>query len=315
MRWYETSSRILLILSVVNFALAAPVAVRNIHEVLQVRVDMADVAKDGTGASQSQTRKRLDPWAQWSTTNAADRKSAPAPSPRDSEYTEHWLARSPPANPAVSIASNNPPPSPETSIASNSAESSSGSSIAPNGATPESSPATSMASNSAASTPATSTTSNSAASSPGSPSGSHGGSSPEYGTSYSHGDPSWDSGRLTLSSQWLVNNPDSPETPESVARPLTPPPSSPAPSIGSPPSRDGRPSPPPSPGPDVNPPPGSELQRPAEHESESFLEKLLKGRIRRHISGPVAVDAAYHVCRSLSCPLSSNPSHKRYSDL
>jgi hypothetical protein len=43
MHWYETTSRILLILSIVNFALAAPVAVRDIHE---VRVDMVGVSKN-----------------------------------------------------------------------------------------------------------------------------------------------------------------------------------------------------------------------------------------------------------------------------
>ncbi|KAF8502036.1 hypothetical protein F5888DRAFT_1632014 [Russula emetica] len=199
---------------------------------------MADVANDGTGVSQSQTRKRFDPRVQWSTTNAADRKRAP-PSPGDSEYTEHWFAQSQPA-------------SPETSTASNYA---------------------------------LSTASNDVPSSPGSPSGSHGGASPEYGTPHSY-DPSWDSDRFTLSEQWLVDDdPNNPPSPESVARPPTPPSSSPTPSVG---STDGRP--PPSPGSDVNPPPSSEIQRPAEHESESFLEKLLKGKIRRHISGPVAVD-------------------------
>lgn len=266
MRWYETTSRILLILSVINFAFAAPVAVRDIHE---VRVDTADVAKDGTSASQSQTRKRLDSWAQWTTTNAVDRTGAP-PRPR---VLENWFEQSPPTSPETSVASNSAPESPVTSIASNSAPP----------------------------TPVTPTTSDSAPSSPGSPSGPHGGASPEYGTSHSQGDPSqgsfssWDSGRLTLSSQWLVDDPDNPATPDSVTGPpQTPPPSSPVPSTGSPPSKDGRP--PPSPGPDVNPPPSSGLQHPAEHESESFLEKLLKGRIRRHISGP---DAAYAAQREL----------------
>jgi hypothetical protein len=145
--------------------------------------------------------------------------------------------------------------------------------------------------NSAPPTPATPTTSDSAPPSPGSPSGSHGGASPEHGTSHSHGYPLWDSDRFTLSEEWLVDDSSNPASPESVTGPpRTPPPSSPEPSKGSPPSKDGHPAP--SPGPDVNPPPSSELQRPAEHEAESFLEKLLKGKIRRHISGPVAVYAA-----------------------
>lgn len=242
MRWHETTSRILLILCVANFALAAPVAVRDIHE---VRLDMTDVAKGGTDASQSQTRKRWDPWTQLSTTNAADRTSTP-PSPSDSEDPDHWFAQSPPASPAMSVASNSAPPTPATS---------------------ESAPPSS-----------------------GSPSGSRGGASPEYRTSHSHGDPLWDSDRFTLSEQWLVDDPDNPVSPKSVnGPPPTPPPSSPAPSKGPPPSKDDRP--PPSPGPDVNPPPSSELQHPAEHESESFLEKLLKGKVRRHISDPVDVYA------------------------
>jgi hypothetical protein len=179
MRWHETTSRILLILCVANFALSAPVAERDIHE---VRVDMADVAKDRTGASQSQTRKWLDPWTQLSTTNAADRTSTPL-SPRGSEYPDHWFAQSPRASPATSVASNSMPSSPVTSIASNSA-------------------------------PPTPETSESAPPTPGSPSGSHGGTSPEYGTSHSHGDPSqdslpvWDSLDFTLSEQWPVDNPN-----------------------------------------------------------------------------------------------------------
>ncbi|KAI0277624.1 hypothetical protein BGY98DRAFT_1097311 [Russula aff. rugulosa BPL654] len=197
MHWYETTSRILLILSIVNFALAAPVAVRDIHE-LQ--------------------------------THGADRRTSVARSPVDPDYTDDWLAQS--------KGSNNPPSSPE------------------------------------------------------SPSESDGGhwQSPEYVISSSQGD--WSPER-TVSEQWLpvVNGPDIyPASPESVDGPLrSPPPLSPTPSIGSASPPDGHP--PPTPGPDVNPPPSSELQRPAEQESESFLDMLLNGKIRRHISGPVAVHA------------------------
>jgi hypothetical protein len=233
MRWCETTSRILLILSIVNFALAAPVAVREIHE---VRVNMADVAKDGTGVSHPQTRD--DPWTQWSTTNAADRTSAP-PSPAGGlENALHGFAQLPPGSPATS------------SVAS---------------------------SNSRPGSPMTPTTPNNAPWNPESPE--------SYDTPYQDGDPSWDSSHMTLSQQWLV---DEPATPSSVNGPpptQNAPQSSPPPSA--PPSTDGRP--PQSPGTDGNPPPSPELQRPVEHESESFLESLLKGKIRRHISSPVAV--------------------------
>jgi hypothetical protein len=54
MRRYETASWILLILSVVNFALVAPVAAQDIHE---VPVDVLGVTGGGAGASE----KRMDP--------------------------------------------------------------------------------------------------------------------------------------------------------------------------------------------------------------------------------------------------------------
>ena len=265
MRWYKTISRILLVLSVANFALAAPIALRDAHDVRAA--DMADVAKDGTGASEPHTWKRVYPWSQWSTTNAADQTSPPRnPGPEDPEYPEHGLARLPPASPATSsIASNSVPSSP---------------------AEWNNNPASPAAWNHDPASPAAW---NHDPASPGSPSEPHGGASPEYeyggspvrGSSWNS---EWDSDRMTLSAPHLVNS-DNPETSPSVNGPAeTPPPqSSPA---GSPPSTAGRP--PPSPGPGVNPPPGQELQRPVEHESESFLEMLMKGKIRRHISGPVA---------------------------
>jgi hypothetical protein len=68
----------ILILSIVNFALGAPAAVR---EGLEMSVDV-DVAEGGTATSQ----KRYDPLDSdaWSTTNAADRPLTP-PSPTPSE--------------------------------------------------------------------------------------------------------------------------------------------------------------------------------------------------------------------------------------
>ncbi|KAI0272008.1 hypothetical protein BGY98DRAFT_180141 [Russula aff. rugulosa BPL654] len=53
MRQYFIVSQIHLILSVINFALAAPLVIREKHE---VRVDVVDAAKDGTAASQVLTR-------------------------------------------------------------------------------------------------------------------------------------------------------------------------------------------------------------------------------------------------------------------
>jgi hypothetical protein len=56
MRQYLIVSRIYFILSVINFALAAPLVIRETHE---VRIDVVNVAKDGTAASQ--TLSRWDP--------------------------------------------------------------------------------------------------------------------------------------------------------------------------------------------------------------------------------------------------------------
>jgi len=68
MRRYILFARIFLILSITNFARAAPVLTR---EVDKVHVDVARVAEDGSA-------KRWEPWARW-LTNAAhpSRRSAP----------------------------------------------------------------------------------------------------------------------------------------------------------------------------------------------------------------------------------------------
>ena len=73
----------------------------------------------------------------------------------------------------------------------------------------------------------------------------------------------------------------------------------------------------------MNPPPISELQRPAEHESESFLDELMNSKIRRHILAPLLWMQRRESCKvvpltvqctslllSLPCQLSTNPSHK-----
>jgi hypothetical protein len=69
---------ILLILSVINFALAAPL----VREIREVRVDVVDVAEDVTTTS----RKYWNPSDKWST-NAADRTNMPSSlGPSDSDY-------------------------------------------------------------------------------------------------------------------------------------------------------------------------------------------------------------------------------------
>ncbi|KAF8503291.1 hypothetical protein F5888DRAFT_1631307 [Russula emetica] len=60
MRRHKIASQILLILSIFNFVLAVPVAVREMNE---VRVNVVDVAKVGMTASE----KRMDPGDQFST--------------------------------------------------------------------------------------------------------------------------------------------------------------------------------------------------------------------------------------------------------
>src|ERR1700733_1828899 len=57
MRWYKILARILLMLFVIDFALAAPV-VAQIHE---VRVSVVETAKGGTATSPL----RRDPWDKW----------------------------------------------------------------------------------------------------------------------------------------------------------------------------------------------------------------------------------------------------------
>jgi hypothetical protein len=78
MRQYLIISWIHLILSVINFALAAPLVIRERPE---VRVGVVDATKDGTAAPQ--TLSRWGPWDAWSGSNEKDWKNAP-PGP-DSE--------------------------------------------------------------------------------------------------------------------------------------------------------------------------------------------------------------------------------------
>jgi hypothetical protein len=87
MRWYKTLARVLLMLSVIDFALAAPVAVRE-HE---VRVSVVDAAKDGIATSPL----RQDPSDKW-LANAADRANAP-PTLRSPD-SGHWREQEPRQN-------------------------------------------------------------------------------------------------------------------------------------------------------------------------------------------------------------------------
>jgi hypothetical protein len=82
MRQLVIVSRIYLVLSIINFALAAPLVTRERHE---VRVDVVDIAKDGTAVSQ--TPSRWDSRDTWSGSNEKDWKDA-SPGPESSEEPE-----------------------------------------------------------------------------------------------------------------------------------------------------------------------------------------------------------------------------------
>src|SRR5258708_1256946 len=92
MRRYETASRIFLILSVVSFALAAPVSGQGIQE---MHVDIVDLTEGGRGASQ----KRMYSWDE-GPTNWADGKSEP-PGASSPDIMEHWFHPSPPPPHAI----------------------------------------------------------------------------------------------------------------------------------------------------------------------------------------------------------------------
>ncbi|KAN0118479.1 hypothetical protein V8E52_005209 [Russula decolorans] len=145
MRRYMTFARIFLILSIINSARAAPAVVRRVHE---VHVNVADVAEDGTAASQK--RWDSEPKDEW-LVNTADQTSAPTASwlpdldhsglhsprsstrlnnaPSSSALSTGPHSRSPPPTPGSSSDSSNPyfswpdqllaknarPPSPEFS--------------------------------------------------------------------------------------------------------------------------------------------------------------------------------------------------------
>jgi hypothetical protein len=237
MRWHKTLARILPILSIVNFVLAVPVAVRNTHE---LRVDAVNATEDGTASA---SQKRYDPWDDQSSTNAADEPETNAPpSPESSDWDKYLRA------------SESPPPSSESDWDRWLEGSLQNSWLSDS----------SIGSNSALAPP----------SSPGSPDSSTG----SYGGSMPVGD-----------SHPLSPDPINPQVQAPPASPL-----SPESSTGH------QLTPPPSPEPDARPPPSPELEHPAEPESKSFFSGLLKGKIKRRISGSGAVNAAQRVLQG--CP-------------
>ena len=117
MRQYLIASRIHLMLSVINFALAAPLVMRGRHE---VRVDMVDVAKDGDGTTASQTLSQRGPRdgrfpAWWSSEEWDDPFLGPElpdesdsePEPNDSGSETGSSHNSPPGSPHDGIAEGN----------------------------------------------------------------------------------------------------------------------------------------------------------------------------------------------------------------
>src|SRR6266852_2036509 len=97
MRWHKIASRILPILPIFNFVLAAPVAVREINE---VRVNAAEAAKVGMAVSE----KRMDPGDQLSTntgylTDGSEIEwntiSSDSKAPTESELEDTAISRQP----------------------------------------------------------------------------------------------------------------------------------------------------------------------------------------------------------------------------
>ena len=220
----------IVILSIVNFALGAPAAVR---ERLEMPVDV-DVAEGGTATSQ----KRYDPLDDWSTTNSADRPHAP-PNPTPSEMERLW-EDSEIAEQDLDLFCSE---SPRECFGSTESVGSNRPSYAP--------------------------------SNPGSPTGSHPGST---GGSplppLPHPGPSED--RSPSPPGFSVN----PDTLSSTGHQPTPPQSPTGSSPGS--SEDRSPSPPGGP--------------------DEFLDDLLKGKIKRRISGSGTVNSAQRYPRSTNIP-------------
>ena len=254
MRQYMIFTRIFLILSIINFARAAPALVREVHE---VRVDV-DVAEDGRA-------KRWEPWARFVTTSAADPSRVLTIPARGLQYY-HPYGVYPPTDPASSESTDYSPPgsSESTDLP-----------LPPALPSPNYSPNSWLADDSHLRSSSSPEYSPESESSPSSWSISY---SPPSSWSKDHSEyssPSSGSTDYSPPSSW----PTDPPPPQPL--PVTP---TTGPLTGPHQSTDGHP--PPSPGP---PNPAESVSEPT---SEDFLDKLLNGKIRRHISGPSAVNLA-----------------------
>jgi hypothetical protein len=259
----------IVILSIVDFALGAPAAVR---EGLEMSVDV-DVAEGGTATSQ----KRYDSSNDWSSSNAADPSTPPSPAPSDVDRFWEGVAEQHP-----------------NLFGSSPGESSGKSSGESSGESPGSSDG-SVGSN----------WSNYASSNPESPTGSHPGSAPLPHPGLSEDRfpilPAWMVSPGTLSS--TDHRPTPPQSPSSGGSPLPPLPH-PGPSEDHSPSPPGfsvnpdtlsstghQPTPPQSPA--SSSPGSSEDRSPSPPgDPDKFLDDLLKGRIKRRVSGSDTVNSA-----------------------
>src|SRR5229473_2737959 len=258
MRRYETASRIFLILSVVSFALAAPVSVQGIQE---MHVDIVDLTEGGRGASQ----KRMYSWDE-GPTNWADGKSEP-PGASSPDIMEHWFHPSPPPPHAITELAPGSSSAPAAPLLWGAQQPHPGDLSesdlwkqwlldkpnSPSLPEPEANPPPPALPEST---------------SPGTP-------APPEST------PPWTPAPPESTPPWTPES----TPPETPALPKGTPPETPAPPGSTPPETPAPPSgpPPKTPGPSS---PNPELQHPtvyqseSETESESFLDKLLKGKIR-----------------------------------
>jgi hypothetical protein len=254
-----TFSRIFLILSIINFALAAPVAVRGVHEAHEVHANVVDVADDRAATSQ----KRWDDWL----AHTGDETSAPM-TPLFLDLDHSGLH-----SPRASTGSNSAPSSPSPSTGSHpyTDDSSSPSS----GASSDFSRPNQLPANNP-----------------------HPSSSEFSWPDQLHPDTSLSpSPGFSWSDQLQAKNslPPSPDYPPSSSK--SPRPTEPeTKDLLSQPGPSRNPSLPPSPAVPETMDPLSQLgpgpSHPAESESMDFLDLLLKGRIKRRTYGPDAVNSA-----------------------
>ena len=287
MRQYIIFTRVFLILSIFNFARAAPALVR---EVQKIRVDV-DIDEDGRA-------KRWEPSAHW-LTNAADPSRAPTIPARGLQYY-HWYGDYPPTDPSLdySVSSpsesstespsnspstdHSPPSSPSTDRLPSGSSSTSHTSVSIDYSPPSSWSTDDPLPPALPQTPSYSPNSrladdsHSRSSSPG--------YSPEPPRSSWSTDNSPQSSSSTDHSLFSIDYspPSSWSTDNLPPQPLTPTPES---LTGPHQSTDSHPPP------SLRPPnPAESVSEPT---SEDFLDNLLKGKIRRHISGFDAVNLAW----------------------